>query len=51
MILSLDKDKDIHWYAAGVVSFGPSPCGMANWPGVYTKVSKYVDWIVGKLKP
>nr|XP_015836792.1 PREDICTED: uncharacterized protein LOC661375 [Tribolium castaneum] len=51
MTVIRDKNKDDHWYAAGVVSFGPSPCGMENWPGVYTKVSKYVNWIVNKLKP
>ena len=51
MTISIDKNRDVHWYAAGVVSFGPSPCGMENWPGVYTKVSKYVPWIVSQLKP
>lgn len=50
MTISADKSGEINWYAAGVVSFGPSPCGMENWPGVYTRVSKYVNWIVSKLK-
>lgn len=50
MTVSLDKNKDVHWFVAGVVSFGPSPCGMENWPGVYTKVSKYVNWIVSKIR-
>uniref|UniRef100_A0A182R142 CLIP domain-containing serine protease n=1 Tax=Anopheles farauti TaxID=69004 RepID=A0A182R142_9DIPT len=34
-----------HWYLIGLVSFGPTPCGQAGWPGVYTKVDQYVDWI------
>ncbi|XP_050679793.1 trypsin CFT-1-like [Leptidea sinapis] len=30
---------------AGLVSFGYT-CGNRNYPGVYTKVSHYIDWIV-----
>ncbi|XP_039497627.1 lectizyme [Drosophila santomea] len=29
----------------GVVSWGYIPCGMANYPSVYTKVSSYVNWV------
>lgn len=38
------------WTAVGVVSFGPSPCGMQGWPGVYTKVSDFVPWILNNLR-
>lgn len=38
------------WIAVGVVSFGPSPCGMEGWPGVYTKVADFVPWILSKLR-
>ncbi|XP_022909704.1 CLIP domain-containing serine protease HP8 [Onthophagus taurus] len=47
----LSNGPVINTYVLGVVSFGPTPCGMEGWPGVYTRVSKYVDWIKQKLRP
>ena len=39
-----------YFYLVGLVSFGPTTCGKAGWPGVYTNVAPYVDWIQKKLK-
>ncbi|XP_055630686.1 serine protease easter-like [Toxorhynchites rutilus septentrionalis] len=38
-----------YWYLVGLVSFGPTPCGQQGWPGVYTSVAKYTDWIESNL--
>lgn len=35
----------------GIVSYGPTNCGLASIPGVYTDVSYYRDWIEENLKP
>ncbi|KAJ8982918.1 hypothetical protein NQ317_004574 [Molorchus minor] len=51
MNYGVDETGDLSWYSVGVVSFGPSPCGMEGWPGVYTKVANYVPWIISKLRP
>ena len=35
---------------SGIVSFGGTeiePCGALDYPGVYTRVSKYIEWIEG----
>ncbi|XP_054011033.1 transmembrane protease serine 9-like [Hylaeus anthracinus] len=52
-LMSLEKDQDGNgkWTAVGVVSFGPSPCGMPGWPGVYTRVADFVPWILSKMRP
>lgn len=35
----------------GIVSYGPSSCGLESVPGVYTSVSHYRDWIDINIKP
>lgn len=45
------EDGTGRWTAVGVVSFGPSPCGMPGWPGVYTRVIDFVPWILSKMRP
>lgn len=44
-------DMLARWKVVGVVSFGPSPCGMEGFPGIYTKVYDYLPWIMGKIRP
>ncbi|XP_055550364.1 CLIP domain-containing serine protease B4-like [Wyeomyia smithii] len=38
------------YYLAGVVSFGRQ-CGTRDVPGVYTKVTKFVNWISNNIDP
>lgn len=43
--------RSVLWYIEGVVSFGPTPCGQPGLPGIYTKVSEYLDWITDNMRP
>lgn len=40
-------NKEGEWYQVGVVSFGEA-CASADFPGVYARVSKFIDWIKQK---
>ncbi|KAI4459235.1 hypothetical protein MML48_6g00020129 [Holotrichia oblita] len=44
------NDLGTAWYAEGIVSIGPSNCGTEGWPGVYTYIPKYYDWIIEQIK-
>ena len=37
------------WILAGIVSWGIK-CGSPGYPGVYTKVSAYLDWIHDSIR-
>lgn len=37
--------RDRFVYLAGIVSYGKEKCGRTDFPGVYTRVSSYMDWI------
>ncbi|XP_030044001.1 chymotrypsinogen A-like [Microcaecilia unicolor] len=38
--------KDGLWYEVGIVSWGPVACGEKESPGVYTLVSRFVNWTI-----
>ncbi|XP_048186781.1 coagulation factor XI [Perognathus longimembris pacificus] len=37
------------WHLVGITSWGEG-CGKKEWPGIYTNVVKYVDWILEKTQ-
>ncbi|XP_025835875.1 melanization protease 1-like isoform X2 [Agrilus planipennis] len=39
------------YYVIGLVSFGSKRCGLFPIPAIYTNTAKYLDWILGHLRP
>lgn len=50
-IMKFDNQSDRpKWYLVGIVSFGSAQCGLANWPGIYTRVDYFIDWILVTIR-
>ncbi|XP_053682113.1 CLIP domain-containing serine protease B10-like [Sabethes cyaneus] len=39
----------LYWTLEGIVSFG-NRCGLEGWPGMYTRVASYTDWIKSAIR-
>ncbi|XP_017479451.1 PREDICTED: serine protease easter-like [Rhagoletis zephyria] len=39
-----------YYFLIGIVSFGPASCGLEGWPGVYTRVGHFVDWMLETIQ-
>ena len=46
--LACDAGGFVGHVLTGVVSFGYK-CGEPNFPGIYSKVTHYIDWIISKM--
>ncbi|CAG9769269.1 unnamed protein product [Ceutorhynchus assimilis] len=44
-------DDETRWMIEGIVSFGYTKCGSPGYPGVYTRVARYIPWIHRNVKP
>ncbi|KAF2896087.1 hypothetical protein ILUMI_10085 [Ignelater luminosus] len=52
LMVSLNKNGYSVWFLFGIVSFGSNqPCGAKDFPGLYTSVPKYVNWIHETVRP
>ena len=46
----IQEDEGSKMYMAGITSFGKRKCG-TGFPGVYTDITYYIDWIKDNLRP
>ncbi|KAJ8965978.1 hypothetical protein NQ314_003806 [Rhamnusium bicolor] len=44
-------NEEIRYVQQGVVSFGHRFCGIEGFPGVYTRIAYFMDWILDNIKP
>nr|XP_034834241.1 CLIP domain-containing serine protease 14D-like [Maniola hyperantus] len=49
LMMETEFGNSIRLVQFGVVSFGPTQCG-SRFPGVYTDVRKYMDWILDNIR-
>lgn len=42
--------KNDQYFLVGVVSAGSTECGKKNMPGVYTRITSFIDWILKQIK-
>lgn len=45
LVRDVSENYNINWYLYGITSFGTKSCGLEGIPGVYTRVTSYMDWI------
>jgi secreted trypsin-like serine protease len=50
MKVDIDGPLGPRYYIIGIVSFGPKLCGETNLPGVYTKLSSYMGWVMDHMR-
>lgn len=51
VVPALLGDDNFVYVQQGIVSYGPRYCGTRGYPGVYTQVKYYMDWILDTIKP
>lgn len=43
-------NDDVRFVQQGIVSYGPVNCGIEGYPGVYTRVAYYMNWILDTMR-
>lgn len=50
LVKLVSENNHFNWFLYGVTSFGSSSCGTEGRPGVYTRVTYYMEWILRNIE-
>ncbi len=50
VVKTSEDDRTLFMYLEGIVSFGSETCN-GGIPGLYTRVSTFIPWIIENLRP
>lgn len=51
MTIEAKNGRPPAYYLLGVVSFGTTICASTVQPGIYTKMAKYLPWVLDTIRP
>lgn len=50
LVKHISDGTSSNWFLVGVTSYGYKDCGTEGRPGLYVRITSYMDWIVENIR-